>query len=398
MIQKLTTQKQFEESYLISSYAFLSGNIESPADRQVFYDKCRFTDNYGIYEDEKLTNQLISHPFQANIFGITMSMGGIADVVSIPEKRGEGKNRLLFEKLFEDYRKTKTLISYLAPFSHRFYRNFGYATAFEDQFVTLSKYEINKLTSEKKGTFKLVDWQSPKDLQDLKSVYRSTLEKEHGALVRSDWWWDYIRAHYPKRFTVLSYNDEGSPEGYMMYELNGSDSTFSVRELAFQTYFSFSKLLTYMKNHTGSYDTFIIKSSPHNQWTTFLDEPAFLEKSLSASLMVRIILLEEFIKQFPFRLTSDKYSLILDVTDTHCPWNNHLWRLTIINGTGKLTKISSADNVDIAGTIESFTQLFLRIVSGKDLLFHEKIRGNKQSIDILDSLIPLEKPYAHDHF
>lgn len=398
MIRKLTTQKQFEESYLISSYAFLSGNIESPEDRQVFYEKCRLTDNYGIYEDGKLTNQLISHPFQINVFGISMSMGGIADVVSIPEKRGEGKIQLLFQRLFEDYYQNKTLVSYLAPFSHRFYRQFGYATAFEDQFITLSKYEISKLPSEKKGSFKLVDWQSPKDIQELKHVYRNTLEKEHGALVRSDWWWNYIKAHYPKRFIVLAYNEDKIPEGYMIYELDGSKSTFSVRELACQTYFSFSKLLTFMKNHTGSYDTFIVKSSPYNQWALFLDEPFSLQKELSPSLMVRIVLLKEFIEQLPFIAKSQECSLVLEVKDDYCPWNDHLWHLTVTNGVGELTKISSAANIHLTGTIESFTQLFFRIVSGKELLFHERIKGSKDSIDTLDTLIPLEKPYAYDHF
>jgi predicted acetyltransferase len=65
-------------------------------------------------------------PFQMWFDGHVTEMAGIGGVVSRPEARRQGHNRRLFEKVFADIHEKGAVFSHLFPFSHEFYRKFGY--------------------------------------------------------------------------------------------------------------------------------------------------------------------------------------------------------------------------------------------------------------------------------
>lgn len=398
MIEKLTTQKGFEDSYLANMYAFRAGIMGTEEDQQAFYNKSKHTDNYAVYDDGRLTNQAINLPYTASVYGVPMKMGGIADVVTIPTERGKGVIKKIYAEIFADYFKNETIISYLAPFSHRFYRYYGYASGIEDQFVTIPKYELEKLSSEKAGSFYEIDRKNQADHDKLKDVYAETNEKKHGAFIRPDYWWDFIFAYYPNRHYILVYDEEKQAVGYLMYELEDSTSTFSMREFGYKNDFALKKIMTYLKNHTGSFETFIVKSSPYSKWYLLFDEPAALKITVEPTLMLRIVLLQQFIEKFPFVKLPTTASFVIEVDDRDCEWNRGKWLVEVTDGIGKISQLTEQKESDIKGSIEMFTQLFFNIETLENLLTYGKIKGKQERVAQFDRLIPKEKPYAYDHF
>lgn len=398
MIERLKTQKQFEESYLANMYAFRAGIVGTEEDQQAYYNKCQHTDNYAVYHEGKLTNQVINLPYDASVYGVKMSMGGVADVLTIPTERGKGVIKQIYAELFADYYKNKTILSYLAPFSHRFYRNYGYASGIEDQFVTVSNTEIAKMPSEKAGSFYLIDRKNEADQAKLKAIYAETNAVKHGAFIRPDYWWEFVFAYYPHRHYVIAYDELQQAVGYLMYELDAVTETFSVRECGYKNAFGLRKVMTYLKNHTGTFPFFKIKSSPYNKWYLLLDEPATLKIETVPTLMIRIVLLEAFIEKFPFINDSLSHRFVIEVEDQDCEWNRGKWLLDVASGKGKLSPAKQEEAVDIKGTIEVLTQLFFNVVSLDSLVTYGKIEASQESVNHFDRLIPKEKPYAYDHF
>ncbi len=95
------------------------------------------TQSYGFLIDEQLTSQVMATPFQVNFHGVRYPMAGIGYVASYPEYRGEGGISAIMKEMLADLAKQKVALSYLAPFSYPFYRQYGYEQTFEQAEYTI---------------------------------------------------------------------------------------------------------------------------------------------------------------------------------------------------------------------------------------------------------------------
>ena len=72
-----------------------------------------------------------------NFHGVRYPMAGIGYVASYPEYRGEGGISAIMKEMLADLAKQKVALSYLAPFSYPFYRQYGYEQTFEQAEYTI---------------------------------------------------------------------------------------------------------------------------------------------------------------------------------------------------------------------------------------------------------------------
>ena len=80
----------------------------------------------ALSEDGTLAAGLACYDFHAFLQGEAVSNGGIGGVVTHPAYRRQGAIREIFTELLRETRSNGEILSSLYPFSHAFYRKFGY--------------------------------------------------------------------------------------------------------------------------------------------------------------------------------------------------------------------------------------------------------------------------------
>ena len=125
-VRKLSAEERFEAN-VISTVAFHM-RMEDPEKSREESLKETVEDWGAFADDGKMMARIINHRFQVWLDGQTVPCGGIGAVSTLPEYRNTGAVREIFGKLIPAAYQNGEVISALYPFSHAFYRKFGYET------------------------------------------------------------------------------------------------------------------------------------------------------------------------------------------------------------------------------------------------------------------------------
>lgn len=387
MIKKVTDKKDIEKVHELGSYAFNMEHTEEQ--KQAYIEKNTFIDNYVDEVDGEVLSQIVSYPFEVTIKGQVMKMSGIGDVASYPETRGSGGIRNIFSAIFNDLHENGTELSYLAPFSQPFYRKFGYETVFDSEEIRIPKAVITQIKPEKKGKVKRVKWEDEDTKAILKEIYRDTLEKVHGSVIREDYWWHYTMIKKQKRVAIC-YDDNNMPQGYLIYGLVGA-SEFQIFEMAYCNSFALRKLMSFVSSHSGSFNEFVSTNLPDKAVLELFTEISGITRKTYSYMMVKIVNFKQFIEKYPFKKVEKEADFYVDIQDNSCEWNNGIFHLVIKNGKATCEKVTEAKKIDYSGSIQHFTQVFMgRLTLDKAVwleLIDEKTEGNNLS-ELIDSVTP----------
>ena len=86
-------------------------------------------EDWGAFDEKgTLMARIINNRYTSYVDGQEIQNGGIGAVSTLPEYRNTGSVRNIFEKLLPYAYENGEVISTLYPFSHQFYRKFGYET------------------------------------------------------------------------------------------------------------------------------------------------------------------------------------------------------------------------------------------------------------------------------
>ncbi|MFW7373480.1 GNAT family N-acetyltransferase [Vagococcus fluvialis] len=387
MIKKVTDKKDIEKVHELGSYAFNMDHTEEQ--KQAYIEKNTFIDNYVDEVDGEVLSQIVSYPFEVTIKGQVMKMSGIGDVASYPETRGSGGIRNIFSAIFNDLHENGTELSYLAPFSQPFYRKFGYEIVFDSEEIRIPKAVITQIKPEKKGKVKRVKWEDEDTKAILKEIYRDTLEKVHGSVIREDYWWHYTMIKKQKRVAIC-YDDNNMPQGYLIYGLVGA-SEFQIFEMAYRNSFALRKLMSFVSSHSGSFNEFVSTNLPDKAVLELFTEISGITRKTYSYMMVKIVNFKQFIEKYPFKKVEKEADFYVDIQDNSCKWNNGIFHLVIKNGKATCEKVTEAKKIDYSGSIQRFTQVFMgRLTLEKAVwleLIDEKTEGSNLS-ELIDSVTP----------
>lgn len=94
-----------------------------------YFDRIvRYEDTLGCYDGRELIADLFMLDFQASISGIDFKTEFLAGCATLPKARKRGLMRDLVKSAMLGMRKRGLAVTYLHPFLHAFYRQFGYET------------------------------------------------------------------------------------------------------------------------------------------------------------------------------------------------------------------------------------------------------------------------------
>lgn len=386
MNKYLLDKDKFNQFYELYLYSF--NRPDSQQRKSVLKERYDHSNVYGIMNEDKLGSGLFSIPFNVDFHDVDFKMNGIGDVMSAPEFGGRGGASSLMNQALQDMYNDGVTLSYLAPFSFGYYRQFGFEQVFDHTKITIKSSDLPRVKSAQEGFVKRVS------ITELPvSVKRLYQEKNHlGGMSRADWWWDHMIDKHPEYKLALAYQGN-KLIGYLVYYSEGVN--FVIHEWVNSNPLSRQLLLKFVTKHQSIFENFIYESPDADFKADLLENPNSAKLEVIPYMMARIVNLENFLNRYPIQKMN--LARINFKVEDSLAWNNHVWSLAINDGVVDL-KVADELQPDFSLTIQNLTKAMFGYRTLDSLADFGLVKGDKEKISILSELFVNEKPQLIDYF
>jgi len=166
------------------------------------------------YEGE-LVGTATVFPAQMWLSGVPVSIGAVAGVTVLPAFQRRGIAAKMMEFLIVRMYAEGRVLSVLFPFSHKYYRQFGYGTIGD-----LHAYRLNPNNLMVFVEGHRVRPFEPGDLPMMRVMYKGQLTWRNGWFTRRDEWWQRLIEMWPN---IMVFDNDGLIEGFYVYEIKTND-------------------------------------------------------------------------------------------------------------------------------------------------------------------------------
>ncbi|MFB5678980.1 enhanced intracellular survival protein Eis [Paenibacillus terreus] len=381
--------EDFEASTELSQYAFQY--TLSPAELEEQKKKFKPEQVWGVFDSEELNAKLTLLPLQVYLHGKQFAMGGIAGVATWPEKRRGGLVSRLLKHALEQMKLSGQTVSFLHPFSFPFYRKFGWEIFIEHKKYTVP---VDKFPSKTaiEGTIK----RNIRDTEQLNKVYQQYAQKFNGTLVRDMEWWEN-RVLNKDTQTAVFYAENGAPEGYVFYKVQNKE--LSCDEFVYLTEQARRALWTYFANHDSMVEKGTFSFIPANDSLPYLLADPRIKQEIIPYFMGRIVDVPAFVEQFPFQSSAQGAEITLALTDTHAPWNEGIWRLSVSSqGEGKLEPVRGNTEAQLQCDIAALSAMLIGYKRPQELFRWGRLTGSAEAAYMLELVVPSAQTFLMDFF
>jgi predicted acetyltransferase len=333
-------------------------------------------------------------PFELSVPGGTLRCGGVTVVGVSPTHRRRGILRTMMDAQLRDIHERGEPIAALWASEETIYGRFGYGIAAWAGEIKLGReWTAYARPFERRGQVRLVE---PEEAAKVfPPVWNALMAERPGVFQRTEDWWKLRRLRMPdeekanpRRFAALEL--DGSVQGYAVYRQFPSweDGSTSAR-------LEVSEVIGATSEATAEIWRFVLDIDWYATLETSLlplDHPLFLllatprrmKFRVSDSLWVRLV-------DVGAALSGRKYagegSVVLDVHDAVCPWNEGRWKLE--GGQASRTE----EEAELALGVDALGSAYLGAVSFTELRnagrVEELAEGAIQRADALFSWRPL---------
>ena len=344
----------------------------------------------GWFDGDKLISQVAVYPMKVRIFNKTYDMGGLTGVGTYPEYANQGlMHKLLYQSL-KNMMEKKQSISYLYPYSIPYYRRKGWEIVSDKITYEIKDYQLPK-NKQVSGEVERVDVES----DEVKKAYERFAYQTHGALLRDDLAWnEYWLWDSDDLMAAIYYNDNNEPDGYVLYWIK--DEVFHIKDMIFINEEARTGLWNFISAHFSMINK-VIGDTYTDEPLAFLFEDADIKESISPYFMARIVDLESFIEQYPFKPDNVVRQWTFKMDDPILAWNQGYFKLVIDkNGKGKVSRTSDKTNDKI--DIQTMTTMLLGYKRPDYLYKIGRISCSNETVDMLEDAIEQQTPYFSDYF
>ncbi|BCW98084.1 MAG: GCN5 family acetyltransferase [Armatimonadota bacterium] len=139
---------------------------------------------WGVYEDGRLVSSCVAPPQRVFAGGRSIQGGFVGGVATLPEERRKGYAEAMLRAALQASRERGVLISYLWPFSYRYYRKLGWELANDGVLVTATADVLGHIAAEAEARDVMFA-----DLDSVMEFYTSQARCFNGMGDRSRAWW-----------------------------------------------------------------------------------------------------------------------------------------------------------------------------------------------------------------
>jgi len=279
---------------------------------------------WGAFENGKFLSGMYEIDFLMRFDGHNARMSGIGGVGTLPEARKGGLVRRIFERLLPEAYEKGVIFSNLAPFSHDFYRMFGYEITCTRNEVSIPSKSF--LALKPKGEFvPVLPGDDTSALQEIHAAYISGIN--HG--ICRDYWpdnraWKCFTRSDPYStgiFTYLWKDDTGRPRSYIKYQdVEDDEHIMSVMELAFADREALYGALGIVGGLSAQFGTFRWLMPAYIDAFDFTGDAWNIEQQIKPREMTRVINVKAALEMMRRPLGEGSY--ILEVTDPNITANS----------------------------------------------------------------------------
>lgn len=397
-VRELKSKEDLLECGKIQSIAFVSSwdqqearkNLEKPDEHPVVA--------FGHFTDDNLLTASILFPeYQMQYEGTWVPMVGVGGVSSLPEYRYGGAVRQIFQTALRWMWDRGTVFSSLYPFSHIYYRKFGYELC---QLSTQYQIPVESL-SNFRCTCSVRMFQPGQDLTPFKTVYNAHLAQYNLSIQREDHHWEALLGKDPYKQRLYAYllEDGSGPLAYVVLAAEDTDS-FSkignVKELAFVRPEGLYQVLGLLYRLNAQYATFRLVLPSDVPLYSLLDESYDLSSNFYEQPMARVIHVEKALEK---KAPQEGTSYTLGVKDDFLPENNGVFHVANRQGTVSVTKLPDLEafQADLTLDVRVLTQLLLGFLSVDEALYKPGVVLSSNG-KTLRSAFPKRTVFLTEHF
>jgi predicted acetyltransferase len=355
---------------------------------------------WGAFDKGKLLAGTYDIDFLMRFDGKNAKMSGIGGVGTLPEARRGGLIRQIMDQLLPEAYKNGAIFSSLTPFSHDFYRSFGYELVCARNNINIATKDFLKL----KPTGEFVHILPGDDTAALQEVHSAYIRDINHGICR-DYWpdkrsWKQFTENDPYNTGIFLYlwkDENGSPRSYIKYkdEEDEDDAhAMSVVELAFADREGLYGALGLVGGLSAQYKQF--------RWPmpTFLDPCDFIsntweiDQHIDPRDMTRVVnvkaALEMMRRPAPCGKGTGEGSYIVGVEDANIPENNGKY-LVEFGPEGSRVSLTQKD-ADLHCDIGTLSQLVTGYRTLENALFSRRhgleLYGNMETLKRVFTLRP----------
>ena len=254
------------------------------------------SDDWGAFSgDGTLAAHVVRYPYEAHFDGGILPVNGIGGVSTLPEFRESGAIRAIFEKLRPASYAAGDVLSTLYPFSHTFYRKFGYETV-----TYKSEYRFSPLLLRQ---YRFGGWAKPwkkgDPISEMTSLYeafagRLTLAFRRSAEMTEEF---LAGADLEKRRFVYLLGEGSETLAYLIFRdvYRPEAAELAVEDLAWSGRRGFLAVLGFLGRFSADYGRIVLPLPTDLELMPFLSDPYGAERRFPADHMIRLINAEKLL-------------------------------------------------------------------------------------------------------
>ncbi len=328
--------------------AFRFDRTEMPVDHNEEY-----LNTYAAFEEDgTLTSSVIANRYRCTYWGQTVGMCGVGGVATLPEYRREGHMRQLISYVLRAAYERGDVLSSLFPFSHPFYRKFGFECCGPIQQVQVGLHAFQKMP----WLGRVRQYQPGEDSGEIRQIY-AAFQKAHNFLCdRNDGYWQHLLNKDPyvtHQHTYLWYDEQDRPQAYCVLK-HEEDKNYTVLDWAYTGPAALRGLFGFMRVLEPSGENVRFKLPMDADLFSLIPEPYDVSIQYKNCGMLRVINAAEALRLYPW--AEGLGSLTVRVTDEAIPQNNHVFRVEKAAG-GITVNVADEAVPDLDCSIQALSRL-----------------------------------------
>jgi predicted acetyltransferase len=326
--------EEFTQAMMAIGQYFGMVPVEEKTQRWI--DQLTFERMHGAWSDGLVVGGAGAFTFNMTVPGGDLPTAGVTVVGVYPTHRRRGVLRSMMRAQLDDVHERGEPIAALWASEETIYGRFGYGIAsFSGEIKLAREYSAFDQAFDPQGTVRLVE--AAEAQEALPPVYERTRREWPGMFSRNDLWWEYREildpeerreGAGPKRWIV--YEQDGSIEGYAAYrhkagfEAGSSTADLVVIEALGASPEALRDIWGYLLavDWVATISCFIIPLG--HPLFLLLATPRRLRFRMGDCLWVRLV---DVGAALSGRRYSDDGSVVFEVVDEFCEWNQGRWKL-----------------------------------------------------------------------
>ena len=347
--------------------------------------------HWGAFDDDgTLMAHMLDNQYMSWLDGTPVRNGGIGAVSTLPEYRTEGAVREIFRKLLPAAYVDGEVISTLYPFSHAFYRKFGYETVCWKNVYTFSPAVLRGYTF----GGKVRQWKTGDPAEDWTALYNAFASSFNLAVFRDDARMaEHLKGEYYKdrKFSYMLW-ENGRPAAFLIFQDIRHDpkAILEVQNLAWNGPAGFRAILGFLSRFSADYGTIRLFLPRNIELLSLIRSPLAydIEKTTDQAYMIRVI---NAAKALEVIRKPEGCSFVIRISDEIIPENNGTWKVTA----GGVSP--TEEEPDLCVSEKALGQLVCGAVSLAEAEYREDtaVRKNRETLE----RVFIRKPIlVEDHF